>query len=186
MTEIEKLIARLEKRAQNERAIQANNEAVATALKGQKLLFDQGFRSPSITFAVRLGLDHENCAKNDAALAADWDEAATALRAMQAETERLRGELEAAQEAHIFADAARDAAEAKVREMALDVLASSGQAQEAYEAQLAAEATVASLTAQVEAMRGALEAWKAAGSDEEYYRAVQMRNAALTTEKTNG
>lgn len=38
---------------------------------------------------------------------------------------------------------------------------------------LAAEAKVARL-------EGALKAWKAAGTDEEYYKAVQLRNAALT------
>lgn len=53
--------------------------------------------------------------------------------------------------------AALRAMQAEKSELALDVLAASGQAQEAYEAQLAAEATVATLTAQVEAMRGALE-----------------------------
>ena len=87
------LIARLEERAESERAIQANNEAVATALRGQKLLFDQGFRSPSITFAMRLGLDHENCAKNDAALAADWDEAAAALTALSEQNAALAAQV---------------------------------------------------------------------------------------------
>lgn len=42
---------------------------------------------------------------------------------------------------------ALEAAEAKVRDMALDVLAASGQAQEAYDAQLKAEARVAELEA---------------------------------------
>lgn len=70
------LIERLRNRAKEDRQIQANNEAVATALQGQRLLFDQGFRSQSNTFAVRLGLDYENCAKKDAELAADWEAAA--------------------------------------------------------------------------------------------------------------
>lgn len=122
------------------------------------------------------------------------------------------------------------------RELALDVLAASGQAQEAYEAQLAAEAklvevekerdrweaaaqnharwqiaaeaTVATLTAQVEAMRGALEYYKDTfcegfcgedcWSDEGHSHPDLQRDcsgclaasvlirAALTTEKTNG
>lgn len=70
------LIKRLRDRAKEDRQIQSNNEAVATALQGQRLLFDQGFRSQSNTFAVRLALDYERCAKKDAELAADWEAAA--------------------------------------------------------------------------------------------------------------
>ncbi len=47
--------------------------------------------------------------------------------------------------------------EARAREGAMQELASLGQAQEAYQAQLAPEATVATLAAQVEAMRGLLK-----------------------------
>lgn len=83
------LIARLRKRADEERVIQKNNEAVAAALKGQRLLFDQGIRSAANTFAVRLGLDHEKCAENDAKLARDWDEAADRIEALIAENKRL-------------------------------------------------------------------------------------------------
>lgn len=50
-----------------------------------------------------------------------------------------------------------EALERERREAALDALAAMGQAQEAYEAQLKAEATVATLTAQMEALRGAAE-----------------------------
>jgi hypothetical protein len=46
----------------------------------------------------------------------------------------------------------RDGARKANREMVLEVLAASGQAQEAYEAQLAAEATVTTRTAQMEAL----------------------------------
>ena len=34
--------------------------------------------------------------------------------------------------------------------------------------------------AKVARLEGALQAWKAAGTDEEYYKAVQLRKAALT------
>lgn len=81
----EELIARLRERAAEERIIQKNNEAVAAALRGQRLLFDQGVRSASNNFAVRLGLEHENCAKNDAKLARDWDAAADRIEALVAE-----------------------------------------------------------------------------------------------------
>jgi chromosome segregation ATPase len=55
-----------------------------------------------------------------------------------------------------------EAAEAKLKDMALDVLAASGQAQEAYEAQLAAEQRVATLEAklaEVERERDAALKW---------------------------
>ena len=87
---IEALVARLRERATEDRTIQQNNEAVAAALKGQRILFDEGVRSPSNTFAVRLQLDYENCAKRDAKLVADWEEAATALTALQAENTLLK------------------------------------------------------------------------------------------------
>ena len=74
----EELIARLRDRASDEREIQANNEAVVTALKGQMLLFEQKTGRHN-NFAVRLGLQHATCAKNDAALAADWDAAGSAV-----------------------------------------------------------------------------------------------------------
>ncbi len=50
-----------------------------------------------------------------------------------------------------------EALEREKREAALDTIAAMGQSQEAYEAQLKAEATVATLTAQMEALRGAAE-----------------------------
>jgi len=77
------LVKRLRDRAKQDRLIQANNEAVATALMGQRLLFDQGHRSPSNTYAVRLAMDHDNCARHDAKLAADWDEAADRIEALE-------------------------------------------------------------------------------------------------------
>lgn len=80
----EELIERLRERAAEERIIQKNNEAVAAALMGQRLLFDQGVHSASNSFAVRLGLEHENCAKNDAALAHDWDAAADRIERLEA------------------------------------------------------------------------------------------------------
>ena len=76
------LVKRLRDRAKEERSVQANNEAVATALMGQRLLFDQGHRSPSNTYAVRLAMDHDNCARQDAKLAADWDEAADRIEVL--------------------------------------------------------------------------------------------------------
>ena len=78
------LVKRLRDRAKEERLIQSNNEAVATALRGQRLLFDQGHRSPSNTYAVRLALNHEDCARQDAKLAADWDEAADCIEELTA------------------------------------------------------------------------------------------------------
>ena len=84
MTDDNDLVKRLRDRAKQERLIQANNEAVAAALMGQRLLFDQGHRSPSNTYAVRLYLDHEKCARQDAELAADWDETADRIEALEA------------------------------------------------------------------------------------------------------
>ena len=82
------LVERLQKRAEAARTIQANNEAVAEALKPQMDAFDRRDGSHN-TFAVRLYLDHRDCAKNDAALAADWDEAASTLSALEAERDNL-------------------------------------------------------------------------------------------------
>ncbi len=81
------------------------------------------------------------------------------------------------------------------REAALDALAAMGQAQEAYEAQLKAEAT---LTAQVEALRGALLEIDALDPESRIgdcsvnairglvLRMGQIARAALTTENHNG
>jgi hypothetical protein len=94
-------VKRLRDRAKQDRLIQANNEAVATALMGQRLLFDQGHRSPSNTYAVRLALDHDNCARQDAKLAADWDEAADRIEAL---TEKLEAARADAKEAEAYAE----------------------------------------------------------------------------------
>lgn len=51
--------------------------------------------------------------------------------------------------------AERDALQAQVRDMALDVLAASGQAQEAYQAQLAAEEKLADWHSERDALRQA-------------------------------
>lgn len=83
--ELDALVKRLSERAKEDRQIQANNEAVAVALKGQKLLFEQGVKSKSNSFAVRLSLDYENCAKKDAQIASDWEAAAYALTALRAQ-----------------------------------------------------------------------------------------------------
>ncbi len=92
--ELDALVQRAKERAKEDRQIQANNEAVAVALKGQRLLFDQGFRSQSNTFAVRLGLDYENCAKKDARLASDWEEAADAITALRSQLAEAKAEKE--------------------------------------------------------------------------------------------
>lgn len=101
--------------------------------------------------------------------------------------------------------------EAQKRELALDVLAASGQSQEAYQAQLATEAklaevererdeyfdagtrhleaegkalaTVAAQAAQIEAMRGALELIADTDPDEGTAWFHTVANAALTTEE---
>ena len=104
----EELIARLRERAAEERNVQRNNEAVAAALMGQRLLFDQGIRSKANSFAVRLGLDHENCAKNDAMLARDWDAAADRIEAL---VERLKAAEQDAQEAEVLTNEALARAE---------------------------------------------------------------------------
>lgn len=91
---------------------------------------------------------------------------------------RLRGLSSAARNPLIVADplehaadealAAIAALQAQVREMALDVLAASGQAQEAYQAQLAAEAQIAALTARVEGLTGALDKARTQDRDPDY------------------
>lgn len=92
--ELDAMVKRARERAKEDRQIQANNEAVAVALKGQRLLFDQGFRSQSNTFAVRLGLDYENCAKRDSRLASDWEDAAAAITALRAQLAEAKAEKE--------------------------------------------------------------------------------------------
>ena len=96
MTDDDDLVKRLRDRAKHERLIQANNEAVAAALMGQRLLFDQGHRSPSNTYAVRLYLDHEKCARQDAELAADWDETADRIEALESKLAKAREALKEA------------------------------------------------------------------------------------------
>jgi len=83
------LVERLRARAESEREIQRNNEAVADALQGQINAFERRDGTHN-NFAVRLGLEHRNCAKKDASLAQDWDEAADALEAAQARIEEVR------------------------------------------------------------------------------------------------
>ena len=92
----QELIARLRDRAKEDRQIQSNNEGVAAALKGQRLLFDQGFRSQSNTFAVRLALDYERCAKKDAELAADWEAAADRIEEVVKERDDIGRKLNTA------------------------------------------------------------------------------------------
>lgn len=70
--------------------------------------------------------------------------------------------------------AENEALRAQLREMALDVLAASGQAQEAYEAQLAAEAEAARLRAEAEKI--------AAQRDEAVLRAAQAEEAKRAVE----
>ncbi|QRZ14689.1 hypothetical protein JWJ88_17140 [Paracoccus methylovorus] len=89
MTEDAKLIERLRERAEDERKIQRNNQAVADALATQMDAFARQDGTHN-NFAVRLGYQHKSCAENDAQLAADWDDAAARLTALIAENERLR------------------------------------------------------------------------------------------------
>jgi hypothetical protein len=88
------LVEQLRKRAANDRKIQANNEVIAAALRGQRILFDEGHRSDTNTFAVRMALDHENCAKNDAKLAADWDAAADRIDVMVRTKDRIQAKVD--------------------------------------------------------------------------------------------
>lgn len=107
------LVERLRKRAESEREIQRNNEAVADALEAQLDAFKRRDGTHN-NFAVRLGLNHRSCAKNDAALAKDWDEAADALEAAQAQAAEVRRETveECAQHLTTLADAMHEKAEA--------------------------------------------------------------------------
>ena len=82
MTSDKGVVERLRERAASERAIQINNEAVAKALAGEIEAFDRRDGTHN-TYAVRLCLDHQNAAKRDAALAADWDEAADRIKALE-------------------------------------------------------------------------------------------------------
>jgi len=95
------LKALLRKRAEDDRKIQANNEAVAAALKGQRILFEEGIRSEPNTFAMRLCLDYERCARNDAALAKDWDEAADRIEALELSLTQSRADLHDATKAQL-------------------------------------------------------------------------------------
>lgn len=78
------------------------------------------------------------------------NEAAAAIRELEARAER-------AEEAHIFADAARDAAEAKLAEVERERDYTDGTNEVLRGENQRLEATVATLTEKVEAMRGALE-----------------------------
>lgn len=85
----QELIDRIKARAKAEREIQRNNETVASALAPQLEAFERRDGSHN-TYALRLMLDHQSCAKRDAQLAADWDDAASTLASQAAEIERLR------------------------------------------------------------------------------------------------
>lgn len=111
----EELITRLRERAAEERVIQKNNEAVAAALMGQRLPFDQGVHSASNSFAARLGLEHENCAKNDAKLARDWDAAADRIEALVKERDEATNQLDSARHS---VDVLEKRVEAALREAA--------------------------------------------------------------------
>ncbi|MBC2806599.1 hypothetical protein C3Y94_025955 [Rhizobium ruizarguesonis] len=63
------LIDRLRKRAEEDLACAANNDAVADALKPQMDLFNR--RGGHNTYAVRMFLDHHNGATRDRQYAAD-------------------------------------------------------------------------------------------------------------------
>jgi len=96
----EDLVKRLRKRAIYDREIQAHNEVVAAALRGQRLLYDQDVRSASNTYAVRLCLDYERYAKNDAAIAADWDSAADAIETLTDALDNLLATITAEDQFH--------------------------------------------------------------------------------------
>jgi hypothetical protein len=117
MTDDNDLVKRLRDRAKHERLIQANNEAVAAALMGQRLLFDQGHRSPSNTYAVRLYLDHEKCARQDAELAADWDETADRIEALEAKLAKAVKALDKIAGKAPYADDPYDLARAALAEL---------------------------------------------------------------------
>ena len=94
MTSDKGVVERLRERAASERAIQINNEAVAKALAGEIEAFDRRDGTHN-TYAVRLCLDHQNAAKRDAALAADWDEAADRIKALERALTDLVNKLDA-------------------------------------------------------------------------------------------
>lgn len=83
------LVDRLRGRAESERAIQLNNEAVWDCLKHQLEAFERKDGTHN-AFALRLGLDHRNCAEHDAKLAADWDEAADRIQQLERELDIAR------------------------------------------------------------------------------------------------
>jgi len=93
--ELDELQERLKKRADGERSIARNNAAVAEALRPQMEAFDRHDGTHN-TFAVRLGIEHKNCAENDEALAKDWDAAADALSALRTRLAEVEGALAAA------------------------------------------------------------------------------------------
>jgi hypothetical protein len=74
------LIERLKKRAAEDAVCAANNEAVASALDGQMALFEAGKGEHNI-YAVRMAVDHRNCAKRDRQWSADLLEAIEMLGA---------------------------------------------------------------------------------------------------------
>ncbi|UYE95909.1 hypothetical protein KNLIENLN_00097 [Sinorhizobium phage NV1.1.1] len=69
------LIERLRKRADEDLACAANNDAVADALKPQMDRFNKLVEGEHNTYAVRMFLDHHNSAKRDRQYAADLLEA---------------------------------------------------------------------------------------------------------------
>lgn len=91
------VVGRLRKRAEEERVIQRNNEAVAAALAPQEEAFNRRDGSHN-TFAFRLMLDHRNAAKHDAELAADWDEAADLIASLTARAEKAERERDEARD----------------------------------------------------------------------------------------
>lgn len=135
-------------------------------------------------------------------------EYASALRAMQAERDIWRADSATAWDTCEKRRLAQCQAEAKLAEVEKERDGLLTTWAESRERHLAAEATVATLTAQVEAMRGALE--QIAGSDIQSFmidarvgphtvshnrrycdapdvaRLLKIARAALTTEKTNG
>lgn len=81
------IVDRLRERAKAERDIQANNTAVANALKPQLEAFERRDGTHN-TFAVRLYLEHRDCANHDGELAADWDEAANVIELLRKPLEK--------------------------------------------------------------------------------------------------
>ncbi|MGN7867739.1 hypothetical protein [Paracoccus sp. 22332] len=95
--DVAELVARLRKRSKYERDIQANNVAVAELLQPQIDAFNRRDGTHNL-FALRLALEHKNCAENDGKLAEDWDAAIATIEAQAAELARLKGLLEEARE----------------------------------------------------------------------------------------